>query len=73
MTKKKCSCKKEESVNKNLHDIHTMYCDNGELNLIGKDEFGKEFTLTICLYEAINWFGDKDYLKERLIQHIKES
>tara|TARA_R100000781_G_scaffold3464_1_gene4845 strand:+ start:3149 stop:3385 length:237 start_codon:yes stop_codon:yes gene_type:complete len=61
----------EEHIHKRLHDINTMYCNDGELTLYGRDEYGKEFTLNMCLYEAINWF-DKEYFKKKLIKHIKE-
>ena len=81
MAKKKCnnksslydiglSDKEEEHIYKHLHDIRTMYCNNGELKLYGRDEYGKEFTLTMCLYEAINWL-DVGHFKRSLIEHIE--
>ena len=61
-----------ETIHKRLHYINTMYCLDGDMILCGKDEYGKDFTLSIDLYEAINWI-DREQLKKKLIKHIKDN
>jgi len=56
---------------KNLHDIDTFSCHDGEVMLSGKDEEGDPFTIVIPAYEFYDWI-DMDYIREKLIEHIKE-
>ena len=55
---------------KNLHDIDTFSCHDGEVMLSGKDEEGDPFTIVITAYEFYEWI-DMDYIREKLIEHIK--
>ena len=54
---------------KNLHDIDTFSCHDGEVMLSGKDEEGDPFTIVIPAYEFYEWI-DMDYIREKLIEHI---
>ena len=56
---------------KNLHDIDTFACNDGEVWLSGKDEDGEPFTIIILAYEFHEWI-DMDYIREKLIEYIKE-
>jgi len=56
---------------KNLHDIDTFSCHDGEVMLSGKDEEGEPFTIIIPAYDFIQWV-DMDYIREKLIEDIKE-
>ena len=38
-------------IYKNLHDIDTFACHDGEVMLSGKDEQGESFTIVIPAYE----------------------
>ena len=40
---------------KNLHDIDTFACNDGEVWLSGKDEEGQPFTVIIPAYEFHEW------------------
>ena len=65
--------KKTDMIWKNLHDINTFQCCEGELYLRGKDEQGKDFTICFDAYNFLNWI-DTDtvkYIKEQVIKHIK--
>tara|TARA_Y100000310_G_scaffold149029_1_gene148331 strand:+ start:7034 stop:7333 length:300 start_codon:yes stop_codon:yes gene_type:complete len=56
---------------KTLHYINSYQCHRNEVYLVGKDEYGKDFTIvfgTIELLECI----DIPYMKEQAIKHIKE-
>ena len=55
---------------KNLHDIETFSCHDAEVTLSGKDEEGDPFTIVIPAYEFYEWI-DMDYIREKLIEHIK--
>ena len=56
---------------KNLHDIDTFACSDGEVWLSGKDEEGEPLTVIIPAYEFHEWI-DMDYIREKLIEHIKD-
>ena len=58
-------------IYKNLHDIDTFACHDGEVRLSGQDEQGELFTIVIPAYEFYDWI-DMDYIREKLIEHIKE-
>ena len=54
---------------KNLHDINTFACHDGEVMLSGKDEEGEPFTIIIAIFDFHQWV-DMPYVKEKLIEHI---
>lgn len=56
---------------KYLRDIHTHASSNNETILVGTDENGDEFTITIPTLEVLEWL-DVEYMKETLIKHIKQ-
>ncbi len=58
-------------IYKNLHDIHTNHSKDNETVLVGKDENGNEFTITLSTFELLEWL-DIEYMKETLIKHIKQ-
>lgn len=55
---------------KRLHNIHTFSCQHGrDVVLIGKDEYGQEFHLTLDAYEVLE-IVDMGYIKENFKKHI---
>ena len=58
-------------VYKNLHDINTFSCSDGEVYLSGKDERGEDTTIVFDSYELIRWL-DMKYIKKQTIKHIKK-
>ena len=66
--------KKTDMIWKNLHDINTFQCCEGELYLRGTDEYGKDFQVVFDALDFIEWIDTEqlDYIKEQLIKHIKE-
>jgi len=58
-------------IHKNLHDINTHCSHDNETMLCGKDENGKEFTITISTFELLEWI-DIEYLKQSLIKYIEQ-
>ena len=65
---------KEEPILKAMRNLNTFHCSDGEIYLSGKDEHGKDFTICYDAYEFLNWINSDEieYIKERLIKHIKE-
>ena len=65
---------KEEPIHKAMRDINTFQCCDGEVYLRGTDEYGKDFTICYDAYDFLNWIDSEqiEYIKERLIKHIKE-
>tara|TARA_R100000353_G_C6477960_1_gene188344 strand:+ start:396 stop:578 length:183 start_codon:yes stop_codon:yes gene_type:complete len=57
-------------IYKNLHDIHTHASSGNETTLVGTDENGDEFTITLSTFELLEWL-DVEYMKDTLIKHIK--
>lgn len=58
-------------INKRLHNINTMFYNEGDVTLTGVDEFGVEFFLTIPVIELLEWIDIKD-LKAEAIKYINE-
>jgi len=56
---------------KNLHDINTFACSDGEIYLSGKDEDGENITIVFDSYEILQWLDIK-YIKKQTIKHIKK-
>jgi len=56
---------------KNLHDINTFACSDGEIYLSGKDEDGENITIVFDSYELLQWLDIK-YIKKQTIKHIKK-
>jgi ABC-type nitrate/sulfonate/bicarbonate transport system ATPase subunit len=56
---------------KNLHDINTFACSDGEIYLSGKDEDGENITIVFDSYELLQWL-DVKHIKKQTIKHIKK-
>jgi hypothetical protein len=56
---------------KNLHNINTFSCSDGEIYLSGQDENGEDITIVFDSYEIIQWLDIK-YIKKQTIKHIKK-
>jgi ABC-type nitrate/sulfonate/bicarbonate transport system ATPase subunit len=56
---------------KNLHDINTFACSDGEIYLSGKDEDGENVTIVFDSYELLQWL-DVKHIKKQTIKHIKK-
>jgi len=62
---------KDRKITKRLHDINTfMSTPDNETYLVGKDEYGKEFTMVFNTIELLEWL-DKGYMKKQVKQYIK--
>ena len=57
-------------IRKRMNDINTFSSNDGEVILMGTDEYGKDFILTFDAYNFIDWI-DMDFIKTKLIDHIK--
>jgi hypothetical protein len=69
-----CKCKKKDkTIYKELYSINTMWTDakTDETTLIGSDEGGIEFVLTLSTIELLRWINTKD-LKKYAIKYIKQ-
>ena len=61
----------ENKITKRLHDINTfMSTPDNETYLVGKDEYGKQFTMVFNTIELLEWL-DKKYMKEQVKKYIK--
>ena len=56
---------------KRLHAINTLFYNEGDITLTGLDECGTEFSVTISVFEVLEWVVT-DQLKEEAIKYIKE-
>jgi len=62
---------KKIEIRKRLHDINTfMSTADNETFLCGKDEYGKDFTMTFNTIELLEWL-DTDYMKQQAKKYIK--
>lgn len=59
-----------EPIVKRLSNINTMFNFEGDTTLIGVDEFGKEFRLSIPIMELLEWI-DKASMVESEIERLK--
>ena len=56
---------------KRIHSINTFSAsEEDETYLVGKDENGNDFHLTMSTFELLEWI-DIDYLKQKTIRYIK--
>ena len=61
----------KNKITKRLHDINTfMSTPDNETYLVGKDEYGKDFTMVFNTIELLEWL-DKKYMKEQVKKYIK--
>lgn len=65
--------KQEELIAKDMTNINTFQCCEGELYLAGTDEYGNDFQVCFDAYDFISWIDKEqlEYIKEQLIKHIK--
>ena len=66
--------KEEELIHKAMNDINTFQAHENEIYLRGTDEYGKDFQVVFDAYNFLNWIDTEqlEYIKEKLIKHIKE-
>ena len=60
-----------QDIIKRLHSIDTLFYNEGDITLTGLDEFGEVFSVTIPIFEFLEWVDVAD-LKEEAIKYIKE-
>lgn len=65
---------KEKETHNKLSRLNTFMVHKTELCLRGEDENGEDLTMWFDAFEFIQWIDHKqiEYIKERLIEHIKE-
>jgi hypothetical protein len=65
--------KKKEKHTK-LNHINSLSLSKTELCLRGTDENDEDLTIWFDAFDFVNWIDHKqiDYIKERLIEHIKK-
>jgi len=65
---------KEEVIMKRMNNINTFHTYENDIYLSGTDELGKDFTICFDAYNFLNWIDTEqlEYIKEKLIKHIKE-
>ena len=51
--------------NKRINNINTYHFFEGDVTIVGVDENGEEFSLSIDAYELINWINT-DQIREEL-------
>ena len=56
---------------KRLHNIDRLFYAEGDITLTGLDEFGTEFSVTIAIFEVLEWVNTTQ-LKEEAIKYINE-
>lgn len=62
--------KKEKLViDKRLNDISCYHFFEGDITLIGVDEHGTEFSVSVDAYELLQWINTDD-IREDLAKHI---
>lgn len=61
----------KQATTKRLHFINSLFYTEGDVNLTGLDEFGKEFSITISIFEVLEWVNTTE-LKEEAIKYINE-
>jgi len=61
----------EREITKRIHDINAfMSTPENETYLVGKDEYGKKFTMVFNTIELLEWL-DKKYMKQQAKKYIK--
>tara|TARA_R110000803_G_scaffold32081_1_gene71028 strand:+ start:284 stop:475 length:192 start_codon:yes stop_codon:yes gene_type:complete len=61
----------KQDILKRLHAIDTLFYNEGDITLTGLDEFGTEFSVTIPIFELLEWVNISQ-LKEEAIKYINE-
>ena len=62
----------EEKETKRMHDINTfMATEDNETYLVGKDEYGKDFTTVFDTIELLEWL-DIRYMKSQSNKYIND-
>jgi carotenoid cleavage dioxygenase-like enzyme len=54
---------------KRINDINTYHFFEGDVTIVGVDENGEDFSLSIDAYELINWIKT-DQVREELAQFL---
>tara|TARA_R100000664_G_scaffold7516_1_gene12632 strand:- start:1076 stop:1333 length:258 start_codon:yes stop_codon:yes gene_type:complete len=54
---------------KRIHNINTYHFFEGDVTIVGVDENGEDFSLSIDAYELINWIKT-DQVREELAQFL---
>ena len=57
---------------KRIHTINTYHFFEGDVTIVGVDENGEDFSLSIDAYELINWINT-DQVREELAQWLLKS
>ena len=60
-----------KDIIKRLHAIDRIFYNEGDITLTGLDEFGTEFSVTIPIFDLLEWVNITQ-LKEEAIKYIKE-
>lgn len=60
-----------KDIIKRLHAIDRLFYNEGDITLTGLDEFGTEFSVTIPIFELLEWVNIAQ-LKEEAIKYINE-
>lgn len=60
-----------KDIIKRLHAIDRLFYNEGDITLTGLDEFGTEFSVTIPIFELLEWVNTAQ-LKEEAIKYINE-
>tara|TARA_R100000030_G_scaffold81584_1_gene64327 strand:- start:26 stop:223 length:198 start_codon:yes stop_codon:yes gene_type:complete len=62
-----------KEIHKRVNDITTFMVDENELCLSGTDENGQHITVWFDSYDFLKWIDNDnlEYIKEKLIKHIK--
>ena len=61
----------KKDIIKRLHAIDRLFYNEGDITLTGLDEFGTEFSVTIPIFELLEWVNTAQ-LKEEAIKYINE-
>ena len=56
-------------IDKRLNDINCYHFFEGDITLIGVDEHGTEFSISVDAYELLQWINTDD-IREDLANHI---
>ena len=62
----------DKRIHKRIHTINTYHFFEGDVTIVGVDENGEEFTLSIEAYELINWINT-DQVREELATWLLKS
>ena len=60
-------------THKEMHNLNTLHCSEGQLVLTGEDESGGDFTVQFDAYLFLQWI-DKEtiaYIEKDVIKNVK--